>query len=275
PAVPTRGVTNDTITVGGLGYGAFYADSAVGAQARFDKANSSNEIPGGRKINFLGFRDDGSDQNKDLDEGRKLVQDDQIFAAVPVITPFLGASDFFAQNKTPFIGWGISSGFCDNPFGFGFTGCLTPENPKSAASTWGEMMKKTFNGDTKGKTAAVISRFDAFESAQQGTTAMQQIIDEIHAVKPDQMLTQPVLAGYLSADLFVNMLKKTGKNLTAERFLRVANKNFKYELQNVTGPITFPSAHKVGSPCGTLVETDGSNYSVRVPFACYKLVKVS
>src|SRR5205823_2637475 len=157
PAVPTRGVTNDTITVGGLGYGAFYADSAVGAQARFDKANSSNEIPGGRKINFLGFRDDGSDQNKDLDEGRKLVQDDQIFAAVPVITPFLGASDFFAQNKTPFIGWGISSGFCDNPFGFGFTGCLTPENPKSAASTWGEMMKKTFNGDTKGKTAAVIS----------------------------------------------------------------------------------------------------------------------
>jgi len=381
PAVPTRGVTNDTITVGGLGYGAFYADSAVGAQARFDKANSSNEIPGGRKINFLGFRDDGSDQNKDLDEGRKLVQDDQIFAAVPVITPFLGASDFFAQNKTPFIGWGISSGFCDNPFGFGFTGCLTPENPKSAASTWGEMMKKTFSGDTKGKTAAVISedndsgkagakvisasaraggfkvvydknpvppppavvsdytpfandimasnngkppdvvfvvtavtnvtgiqnkllelgyqgkltnavgydprlasqyvgssvfiQFNAFESAQQGNTAMQQIIDEVRAVKADQMLTQPVLAGYLSADLFVNMLKKTGKNLTAERFLRVANKNFKYASQNVTGPITFPSAHKLGSACGTLVESDGTNYSIRVPFACYKLVKVS
>ena len=380
-AVPTRGVTNDSITVGGLGYGAFYADSAVGAQARFDKANNSNEIPGGRKINFLGFRDDGSDQNKDLDEGRKLVQDDQIFAAVPVITPFLGASDFFAQNKTPFIGWGISSGFCDNPFGFGFTGCLTPENPKSAASTWGEMMKKTFDGGTKGKTAAVISedndsgktgakvisasaraggfkvvyaknpvppppavvsdytpfaneimssnngkppdvvfvvtaitnvtgiqnkllelgyqgkltnavgydpriaaqyvgsstfiQFNAFESAQQGNTAMQQIIDEIRAVKSDQMLTQPVLAGYLSADLFVDMLKKTGKNLTAERFLQVANKNFKYESKDVTGPITFPQGHKNGSPCGTLVESDGSNYSIRVPFGCYKLVKVS
>ena len=41
-AAPTRGVTNDTITVGGLGYAAFYQDSAVGAQARFDKANSSN-----------------------------------------------------------------------------------------------------------------------------------------------------------------------------------------------------------------------------------------
>src|SRR6266542_5640008 len=154
PDRPTRGVTDTTITLGGLGYAGFYQDSAVGAQARFDKANNNNEIPGGRKINFLGFRDDGSDQNKDLDEGRKLVQDDQIFAAVPVITPFLGASDFFAQNKTPFIGWGISSGFCENPFCFGFSGCLTPEDPKSAASTWGEMMKKTFNGDTKGKTAA-------------------------------------------------------------------------------------------------------------------------
>src|SRR5918996_1887893 len=154
----TRGVTDDTITVGGLGYAAFYQDSAVGAQARFDKANNNNEIPGGRKIEFLGFRDDGSDQNKNLDEGRKLVQEDQVFAVVPVSTPFLGAADFFAQNRTPFIGWGIASGFCDNPFGFGFSGCLTPEDPKTAASTWGDLIEKgNFNGKAKGKTAAVVA----------------------------------------------------------------------------------------------------------------------
>ncbi|MDQ6854739.1 MAG: ABC transporter substrate-binding protein [Actinomycetota bacterium] len=378
---PTRGVTNDTITVGGLGYAAFYADSAVGAQARFDLANNSNEIPGGRKINFLGLRDDGSDPSKNRDEGTKLVQEDQIFAAVPVITPFLGASDFFAQNKTPFIGWGIASGFCDNPFGFGFSGCLTPENPKTAASTWGDLIKKgPFNGDSKGKTAAVISedndsgragvkvisasakaggfkvvykknpvppppaavsdytpfaneimtsnngrppdvvfvvtafsnvtgiqakltelgyqgvltnavgydprlasqftgsstfiQFNAFESAQHGNTAMQQIIDEIRAVKPDQMLTQPVLAGYLSADMFVQMLKKTGKNLTDTSFLKAANKNFKYEPKDIAGPISFPAGHSTGGTCGTLVESDGANYTIRVPFACYKRVKV-
>src|SRR6266498_5956963 len=158
PDRPTRGVTDTTITVGGLGYAGFYQDSAVGAQARFNKANNNNEIPGGRRINFLGFRDDGSDQNKNLDEGRKLVQDDQVFAVVPVVTPFLGASDFFAQNKTPFIGWGIASGFCENPFGFGFSGCLTPEDPKTAASTWGDLIKKgNFNNNAKGKTAAVIA----------------------------------------------------------------------------------------------------------------------
>jgi ABC-type branched-subunit amino acid transport system substrate-binding protein len=380
PAGETRGVTDDTITVGGLGYSAFYQDSAVGAQARFDKANNNNEIPGGRKINFVGFRDDGSDQNKDLDEGRKLVQEDQIFAAVPVITPFLGASDFFAQNKVPFIGWGISSGFCSNPFGFGFTGCLTPEDAKVAGATWGDMMKTYFDGDVKGKTAAVISedndsgrtgakviaasaknagfkvvysknpvppapatvsdyapfaneimssnkgnppdavfvvmdfsntnglqsklldlgyqgvltnavgydprtaaaykgqavfiQFNAFESAQQGNTAMQQIINEIKAVKPDQLLTQPVLAGYLSADMFVAMLKKTGRNLTAERFLRAANRNFKFGVQDVLGTITFPRGHTGQSPCGTLVESDGTNYTIRVPFKCYKEIKV-
>jgi ABC-type branched-subunit amino acid transport system substrate-binding protein len=378
---PTRGVTNDTITVGGLGFAGFYADSAVGAQARFDRASNSNELPGGRKINFLGFRDDGSDQSKNLDEGRKLVQEDQVFAVVPVITPFLGASDFFAQNKTPFIGWGISSGFCENPFGFGFSGCLTPEAPKSAASTWGEMIKAgPFDGNSKGKTAAVISedndsgragvkvitasakagglkvvynknsvppapatvsdytpfaneiltsnnggppdvvfvvtavsnvtgiqnkllelgyqgvltnavgydprlasgfrgssvfiQFNAFESAQQGNAAMQRIIDEIRAVKPDQMLTQPVLAGYLSADMFIQMLKKTGKNLTETRFARAANKNFKYEPKEIAGPITFPAGHATGGTCGTLVESDGTNYTIRVPFKCYKRVKV-
>jgi branched-chain amino acid transport system substrate-binding protein len=381
PAGQTRGVTDDTITVGGLGYAAFYQDSAVGAQARFDKANNGNEIPGGRKINFLGFRDDGSDQNKNLDEGRKLVQDDQVFAVVPVSTPFLGASDFFAQNKVPFIGWGIASGFCENPFGFGFSGCLTPEDPKTAASTWGDLIKKgNFNDNAKGKTAAVITedndsgasglrtistsakaagfkvvysknpvppapatvsdytpfaneimssnngrppdvvfltmavnnvtglqnkllelgyqgvltnpvgydprlatgfvgssvfiQFNAFESAQEGNTAMQRIIEEVRAVKSDQMLTQPVLAGYLSADMFVQMLKKTGKNLTETRFLRAANRNFKYELKDVVGQIRFPAGHATGGTCGTLVESDGTNYTIRVPFDCYKRVKV-
>jgi branched-chain amino acid transport system substrate-binding protein len=378
----TRGVTDDTITVGGLGYAAFYQDSAVGAQARFNKANNNNEIPGGRKINFVGFRDDGSDQSKDLDEGRKLVQEDQVFAVVPVSTPFLGASDFFAQNKVPFVGWGISSGFCENPYGFGFSGCLTPEDPKTAASTWGDLIKTgNFDGNTRGKTAAVIAedndsgaagikvisasakaggfkvvynknpippapatvsdytpfaneimssndgnppdvvfltlavnnvagltsklqelgyqgvltnavgydprlasqyvgssvyiQFNAFESAQQGNTAMQQIIEEIRAEKPDQMLTQPVLAGYLSADMFIEMLKKTGRNLTQERFVRAANRNFKYDPKDVAGPIRFPAGHATGHACGTLVESDGTSYTIKVPFDCYKRVKVS
>ena len=89
------------------------------------------------------------------------------------------------------------------------------------------------------------------------------------------MLTQPVLAGYLSADMFVQMLKKTGRNLTQERFLRTANRNFKYEPKDVAGPITFPAGHRTGGTCGTLVESQGTDYAIKVPFDCYKRVKVS
>jgi len=91
----------------------------------------------GRKIDSIGFRHDGGDLSKDRDEGQKLAQQDQIFAAVPVITPFVGAAAFFAQSKVPFIGWGIASGFCDNEFGFGFSGCLTrrTSDPKITAAT--------------------------------------------------------------------------------------------------------------------------------------------
>src|SRR5918996_349134 len=332
----TRGVTDDTITVGGLGYAAFYQDSAVGAQARFDKANNNNEIPGGRKINFVGFRDDGSDQSKDLDEGRKLVQEDQVFAVVPVSTPFLGASDFikkgnfegntrgktaaviaedndsgaagikvisasakaggfkvvYSENPippapatvsdyTPFANEIMSSndgnppdvvfltlavnnvaGLTSKLQELGYQGVLTNAvgyDPRLAAQYVG---------------SSVYIQFNAFESAQQGNTAMQQIIDEIRAVKPDQMLTQPVLAGYLSADMFVQMLKKTGRNLTSERFLRTANRNFRYDPKDVAGPIRFPAGHETGHACGTLVESDGTSYTIKVPFDCYKRVRV-
>ena len=55
-----RGVTSTEIKVEGLGYAAFYADAGKAAKVRFDEANSSGEIPGGRKINYLGFQDDAS-----------------------------------------------------------------------------------------------------------------------------------------------------------------------------------------------------------------------
>ena len=374
----TRGVTDTEITVGGIGQAAFYAPGVeVGAEARFKVENDKGGV-NGREINFLGFRDDGGDNAQNIDEARKLVQEDEIFAAVPVITPALGGADVFQQNKTPFFGWGISAPFCGNPFGFGFSGCLTPPDPTTASSAWGEMMSTALGGG-KGKTAAVIAedndsgktgaavigasakaggfkvvyqenpvppppaptpdvtpyandimtsdggnppdvvfvvtsfsnvgviggklqelgyqgaltnavgydpsfvgpykgtsvfiQFNAFESAAEGNTNMQQIIDNIHAVQPDITLTQPVLSGYLSADLFVRVLKKAGKDLTAEKFLQVANA-FKYSYKDVTGTVKFPKAHTHGSQCGSLVESDGTNYTINVPYACYTEVKL-
>lgn len=156
----TRGITDDSIKVAGLGYSAFYEDSAIGAQAVFDKVNADGGV-NDRTIDFGGWNDDGSDPTTNLAEGRRLVQQEQVFAVLPVITPFLGSADFFEQQKVPFVGWGISTGFCDNDYAVGFTGCIVPPPPiKSAGSTWGGLLDDMFkaDGDTaEGKTAAVIS----------------------------------------------------------------------------------------------------------------------
>src|SRR6476619_5430341 len=160
-----RGVTSSEIKVEGMGYAAFYADAGKAAKVRFDEANSSGEIPGGRKINYLGFKDDNSSADTNLQTGRAMVDQDGIFAALPVITPFLQAGSYFQQQKVPTIGWGISSAYCDNSltYIFGFTGCLVPPGspPKYAGNTWGELINQQLKlqgkGGAKGKTAAVIA----------------------------------------------------------------------------------------------------------------------
>ena len=86
-----------------------------------------------------------------------------MFAVVPTVTPNLGSSGtFFQQQKVPFFGWGIATGFCNNTYAFGFTGCIVPPPPvKLAGNTWGKLLDTEFKADgkggAKGKTAAVVA----------------------------------------------------------------------------------------------------------------------
>ena len=376
----TRGVTDDTITVGGLGYSAFYDPGAsIGAQARFQRANEEGEIPGGRTIEYVGWRDDGSTPDQNLQQGQALVQQEEVFAVVPTITPALGASDFFVDEKVPFFGWGIAAGFCENPYGFGWSGCLTPPDATITSNFWGQAMKQ-YMGGSRGKTAAVIAedndsgsagvrvitasaedagfdvvysenpvppppaevgdftpfandilesddgeapdvvfivmafsnvtglsnslldlgyegeltnavgydprlvasftgstvfiQFAPFESEQEGNAAMQQLVEDVEAFQPGTQLVQSVAAGYFSADLFVEALKKTGENLTVERLVNAANKRFRWQLEDTAGPTRFPGAHARPTPCGSLVKSDGTGYTIEVPFECGKVIEI-
>ena len=170
----TRGVTDDTITVGGLGYTAFYEEASKTAQARFDAANKNGEIPGGRKIDYVGFADDKSSADTNLAETRRLIDQEGVFGIVPVMTPAFGsAGTYINQQKVPTVGWGISAAFCasGNKYVFGFTGCLVPDPPTYPGNTWGELTNQYFinegtSGGAKGKTAAVIA--DNNDSGKQG-----------------------------------------------------------------------------------------------------------
>jgi branched-chain amino acid transport system substrate-binding protein len=134
----------------------------LGAKARFERANSEGGV-NGRKINFLGALDNKLDPSQDLPTAKKLVQQDKAFAVVPLVSPVLATGgQYLIQNKVPFFGWGISPSFCNNEYGFGFSGCLVPTAKDDEVSTASAGLVDKMLGipNGKGKTVAMISEDD-------------------------------------------------------------------------------------------------------------------
>ena len=182
------GITDDEITVAGLGpnnpYKQFGADT--GAMARFKVANDDGGV-NGRTINYIGWTDDGNSPDTNLQETRRLIQQEGVAALVPVMTPwFLEGAEFAEQQGIPAFGWGISAGFCESKFAFGFSGCLTPPPPvKIASNTWGSLIDEYFQSQgeqqgAEGKTAAVIA-----EDNDSGRSGVKVIAATAEAVDMD------------------------------------------------------------------------------------------
>jgi ABC-type branched-subunit amino acid transport system substrate-binding protein len=129
----TRGVTSSSIKVGCYLQTASFAGFQDGLKARFDRANKSKELPGGRQIDIVPCSDDGGNPQTNLQIVQKAVQQDAVFAvfgaSATVLTP---STDFMNNNQVPYFGWGFLPGFCGTRWGFGFDGCLvttTADNP--------------------------------------------------------------------------------------------------------------------------------------------------
>jgi hypothetical protein len=108
---------------------------------------------------------------------------------------------------------------------------------------------------------------------EQSTPANRRLAADVEAFAPGTQLTPGIAAGYWSADLFLQMLAKTGKRLTRERFLAVA-REFRYEVPSTVGPSQWPAMHSQGVPCGALVQSDGAQFVVAEPYACGKPIVV-
>ena len=153
-AAGTRGVTDTSIRVGGLGYSAVYGGADVGAKARFQRANDAGGV-NGRTIEYLGFDDDGGDPTAGSAAAQKLVEQDGVFAVVPTVTPDLAASTYLVEQKVPYFGWALSSNFCGTRYGFGFTGCPVPKNATSNA--WPLLISKLLPTGAKGRAVAIVA----------------------------------------------------------------------------------------------------------------------
>jgi ABC-type branched-subunit amino acid transport system substrate-binding protein len=377
PVQATKGVTDKTINVAGMVSNPTFGDAMKGAQARFDAENAKGGVFG-RKIKIVDTADDKFDPTTNVQEARRVVSSGDVFAIVPTVTVVLGSSDYLAQQKVPFFGWGISSGFCENEYGYGFTGCVAPKTPEYGNTFMPAAGAKALGKDPKGLTVAIIAEdTDAARSGlgTLGTAAeslgmkvvyskgvvpappatvgdftpfSQDIMTSNDGAPPDIVIilfasipstlglqgtlqaagfkgpienTQtydPQLAapskggsvyvqfgayetadtvpgvkkmkadlekadaplgvlsavGYLSADMFIAALKKTGKNLTVDAFQKAASK-LKYNVPNTAGPTTFPKDRVQPGVCGTLVTSNGTGYDVTVPYFCGKAVKAS
>ncbi|KJK46209.1 MULTISPECIES: ABC transporter substrate-binding protein [unclassified Streptomyces] len=156
----TRGVTTDSIRVGGIvsmttASGYSKKDTDLGAKARYMRANAEGGV-NGRRIEYLGAEDDGQDPAKNLAAARKLVQQDKVFAVSPMSSVTFSGADFLEQEKVPTFGWGTLPSFCGPRHIYGFNGCLVPAPGGTLNQTWPEGISQLLGG-ARGRSVAVIA----------------------------------------------------------------------------------------------------------------------
>jgi ABC-type branched-subunit amino acid transport system substrate-binding protein len=159
-SAPQAVAIDKTINVGGIGLAKTYAnDAPVGAQARLQRANDTNEVKG-YKFQYKGLADDNNDPNTALSEARRLVSQEGVVAIVPDVS-IVPPTDYLTQSQIPSFGPGYSTAYCPTntktSWDFGIYGCLIPEKPKQVPNTQWVQLKKALaaNGIAK-PTAALI-----------------------------------------------------------------------------------------------------------------------
>ncbi|WP_307875062.1 ABC transporter substrate-binding protein [Frankia nepalensis] len=132
---PTQGITDTSIKIGGLGTlsnsgTSTYQETDLGARARFARENAAGGVFG-RKIDYIGMSDDGLSAQQNADVGKKLAENEKVFAVAPVATSISAYADSLCANKVPAFGWSFNNGLCNRANTFGITGCLLPDKYNS------------------------------------------------------------------------------------------------------------------------------------------------
>ncbi|WP_274563934.1 ABC transporter substrate-binding protein [Streptomyces spiramyceticus] len=112
----------------------------------------------------------------------------------------------------------------------------------------------------------VLLQFEPFESDSAG---MQQFKEDIRkaAGGKDVPLNMHMVTGYMSADLFLAIAEKAGKDLTVESFQKAAG-SFS-DSGTLVGDRAEPKGQRESFGCGALVQLKDGKYKVSSPFKCY------
>lgn len=142
----------------------------------------------------------------------------------------------------------------------GFKGVLTDPTDYDPGLLAKSATKQALDG------VHVLLSFEPFESS---TSAMKQFKADIKkaAGGKDVPLNMHMMTGYMSADLFLAVAAKAGKNLTVASFQKAAD-GFS-DSGTMVGSRELPRGQQESFGCGALVQLKGGAYRVSSPFKCY------
>ena len=117
-----------------------------------------------------------------------------------------------------------------------------------------------------------------FPAAEDNSAAVKVIASALKASGKTEPLGLGATIGYYDADMLVQMLQnaaKKGKPLTGAGITAAANSGFTYKVTAKGGACsqTYPTAHIVGTVGITLMQVEGTQYKLKVPYTCFKNVK--
>jgi ABC-type branched-subunit amino acid transport system substrate-binding protein len=120
------GVTDDEIRVGGVvgktnPVGRPYEDGFVGAEAYFDLVNEQGGVFN-RDLVLVAERDDQSQASRNVQQVRALVEEDNVFAVLPVVTQIFAGAQYLVDAGVPTFGWNINAEWSAGPNLFGEKG---------------------------------------------------------------------------------------------------------------------------------------------------------
>ncbi|MFJ2256770.1 ABC transporter substrate-binding protein [Streptomyces sp. NPDC087844] len=111
----------------------------------------------------------------------------------------------------------------------------------------------------------VLTSFQPFEQRSAAMTRFRKDIRK--AAGGEVPLNMHMMTGYMSADLFLAIAEKAGRDLTVSSFQRAAD-GFA-DTGTLVGDRAERKGQKESFGCGALVQLKGGEYVVSAPFECY------
>jgi branched-chain amino acid transport system substrate-binding protein len=206
----SRGFDGTTIKVAGIGSAANFAEADIGAQARFQRFNETDELEG-IEIEYTEFADDRQDPAQATSEVRRLVTQEQVFALVPDLSA-VNPGDYLNQQHVPYVGMAYDNTYCteepdDSIYGFGYNGCLVPTDPPVMPDSYRNLY--AYVQEQTGEDEPSIALFSHDNQSGQNSTRFGQVgaagagFDVVYAESPVPVTTSdysPYVQEWLTSD---------------------------------------------------------------------------